>query len=37
MVLGIGFHYIALPKYRGGQIKQQENCHQLPMLGVPID
>ena len=27
------FHYTVLLKYQSGQIKQQENCCQLPMLG----
>ena len=33
MVLGIDFCYTVLLKYQGGQIKQWENCCQLPMLG----
>ena len=31
MIRGIDFHYIVLLKYQGGQIKQRENCCQLPM------
>ena len=33
MVLGIDFCYTVLLKYQSGQIKQWENCCQLPMLG----